>query len=297
MTKEALDNPQAPEVTVAIVFLNAMPYLPFAVQSVLLQTYPYFELILVDDGSSDGSLQFVQGIRDSRVTITSDGKNVGLAIRLNQAVLAARGRYFVRMDADDIMFPERLATQVMMLRLADEMTVFGAGAVSIDGGNRVLGLRSGAATATSDFAARHQFIHPTVAARTSWFRRTAYAESHIFRRCEDAELWVRTWRHSKFINLVDPLIFYREGSLINVENYVAAGCGVAFLASRTSSGYGRVAWCAFELAKVFAVLQLGHTTARRFLLRHRWAELDPQDVVRYQEKLDSFVVRAARECR
>ena len=74
------------KVSIGISFYNAEQFLPFAINSVLNQTFRDFELILLDDGSTDNSLKIAQSYSDSRIRIVSDGENHGLAYRLNQLV-------------------------------------------------------------------------------------------------------------------------------------------------------------------------------------------------------------------
>src|SRR5438045_1632919 len=92
-------------VSIGISFQNARATLADAVRSVLAQTCRDWELLLVDDGSSDGSLELARRIEHPRIQVISDGVNQGLASRLNQIALLARGTYLARMDADDLMHP------------------------------------------------------------------------------------------------------------------------------------------------------------------------------------------------
>src|SRR5688572_8039312 len=104
-----------PCVTVGIPFLNGKRTLVDAVRSVFAQTFTDWELILMDDGSTDGSADLVRGIDDPRVRLVSDGVNRGLCDRLNQIASLAQGRYLARMDADDLMHAQRLERQVAYL--------------------------------------------------------------------------------------------------------------------------------------------------------------------------------------
>jgi len=87
---------------------NAMPYLAEAVESMLRQTYPHFELLIINDGSRDGSLEYLRSLRDPRIRIVSQ-ENRGLTAALNRLLEEARAPWLVRLDADDVASPERLA--------------------------------------------------------------------------------------------------------------------------------------------------------------------------------------------
>src|SRR5438067_2030114 len=104
------------ELSIGLPSFNAGRFLREAVQSIVAQTFADWELIVVDDGSNDGSFSTLANIGDSRVHIYSDGRHCGLAARLNQIVDLARGRYIGRMDADDLSHPRRFEMQMDFLR-------------------------------------------------------------------------------------------------------------------------------------------------------------------------------------
>jgi glycosyltransferase involved in cell wall biosynthesis len=206
-----------PKLTVGISLKNPGRFLIFAVQSVFAQTYQDWELLLLDDASTDGSLEFATSLADDRVRVLSDGQSRSLAIRLNEMIHMARGEYFVRMDADDLMHPLRLQKQLDFLQQASEDTVLGTWAYSLSHDNVVLGIRKPVNRQKTGFAARLSFIHPTVMAPVRWFRRNPYLETPVAHWSEDAELWCRATGHSRFVTLQEPALFYREPSALSFE--------------------------------------------------------------------------------
>lgn len=104
--------PTTPRVTVLITLYNKGPYVEEAVRSVLEQTFTDFELLVVDDASTDGGLERVKRFSDSRIRILESRINTGRPSAANRGYAAARGAYVAVLDADDIMLPERLALQV-----------------------------------------------------------------------------------------------------------------------------------------------------------------------------------------
>lgn len=215
-----------PKMTIGISFFNPGVFFKIALQSIFAQTFQDWELILVDDGSKDGSLTLAKSLKDPRVRLYSDGETKGLPIRLNQMIEMAQSPYFFRMDADDIMHPHRAEKQYNELVKHDNNTVIGTAAYSIDSNSCVIGLRSFQAKQQVDFQARHSFIHPTVAASIEWFRQNQYSEQLVYRRAEDAELWCRTTVKTKFINLKEPLLYYREVKCFNLKNYLSTSLGI-----------------------------------------------------------------------
>ena len=105
-----------PIVSVLMPVRNGASTIGAAVRSVLTQTLRDFELIVIDDGSSDRSRAIVEGFHDERIRLIHEPSSAGLAPRLNQAVSLSKGEFIARMDADDICFPQRLSRQVARLR-------------------------------------------------------------------------------------------------------------------------------------------------------------------------------------
>lgn len=206
-------------VTIGIPFFNAAPMLADAVRSVLAQTYAHWELLLVDDGSTDGSLAIARAITDPRVRCLSDGVNRGLVYRLNQITSLAQGSYLARMDADDLMHPCRIERQVQFLDANPSIDVVDTATYTVNDDLTPLGIRGDRPLETAPEAVLRNglFIHPTVMGRAEWFRANPYDPAYV--RAEDRELWCRTASTSRFARLAEPLFFYREGLSGNLRNY------------------------------------------------------------------------------
>ena len=199
-----------PKISVAMPVLNGGADLRLAVESILRQTFADWELLLIDDGSSDGAIEAL-GLDDPRVRLVRDGGTLGLAARLNQAIGLAQGAYFARMDADDISHPERFSRQVAFLDARPEVDLLGTRCITIDGQTRVLGSLPFAET-HAEICARpwggFYLAHPTWMGRTSWFRAHRYADPAPY-YCEDQELLLRTHATSCFAALPEALFAYR----------------------------------------------------------------------------------------
>ena len=115
----------APQITIGLPCYMAEKTLAEAIESIQNQTYEDFEVLLVDDGSEDDTLAIARKYQDKRIRIIADGTHRGIAARLNMMVRQARGRFFARMDADDIMMPERLERQLEFLTQHPEADVVG----------------------------------------------------------------------------------------------------------------------------------------------------------------------------
>ncbi|MGA4642860.1 glycosyltransferase family 2 protein [Limisphaera sp. 4302-co] len=194
-------------VSIGIPFLNPGPYLDLAVRSVFAQTYPDWELILIDDGSTDGSYERAMAIQDPRVGVFRDSQNKGLPARLNEIVRLANGELVARMDADDAIHPFRLEKQIAFLQANPEVDGVTSGAYLIDTEDKPIALLPGRQPSAREALARGGFLHASLLARKAWFE--AHPYSLDYPRAEDRELFVRTFRTSKVHVLPEPLYFYR----------------------------------------------------------------------------------------
>lgn len=197
-----------PLLTVAMPVFNAGKYLRLAVLSVVAQTFQDWELLIIDDGSTDNALQDIADIDDRRVQILRDGMNKGLAARLNEAIALARGQYFARMDQDDVSYPQRFACQIDLLRHHSELDVVSVRAITISDDNEITGVLPCPLTHEKICARPWQgfcFPHPAWMGKLEWFRRHRYATPGPF-FCEDQELLLRTYNVSRF-GAVDKVLF------------------------------------------------------------------------------------------
>lgn len=228
------------KVTIAIPIYNAEKYLEEAIQSVLSQTFQDFELWLVDDGSVDSSIAICEKFSsDERVKIFSDGKNLKLSVRLNSIAQNVKTEYLMRMDSDDIMHPQKLERQLAVLQLKPEIDVLGTNAYSIDENSFVVGKRYD--VSLDFFGEMMPFIHPTIIAKTSWFRENLYDENAV--RVEDAELWMRTKGRYVFRTLGEPLLFYREIGSQYYKKYFQGFPGVFYLLKKNFLSLAYLKFC------------------------------------------------------
>ena len=123
--------------TIGLPVYNAMPYLPETIASILAQTYEDFELLIIDDGSSDGSLEFLRSLRDRRLTLISQ-ENRGLTATLNRMLEETTTPWLVRQDADDIAFANRLSLTTEYVGLFPKAGLFYSYARFCQG-NRIFG--------------------------------------------------------------------------------------------------------------------------------------------------------------
>jgi glycosyltransferase involved in cell wall biosynthesis len=201
-------NNQEALVSIAIPFYNTEKYLELAIQSIINQTYQNWKLLLIDDGSTDASLTIARKFEsDPRVTIHSDGQNKNMSFRLNEFANKVTTKYLARMDADDIMHPEKIQKQMQILESHPEIDVLGTNSYSINENSMVEGIRLEFPPGV-ELCKVDTFIHPTIIAKTAWFIANPYDIK--IERIDDKELWFRTHKKYNFQILTAPLFFYRE---------------------------------------------------------------------------------------
>jgi len=187
--------------------------LRLAIDSVLAQSYADFELLVLDDGSTDGSRELARAYADPRLRSLGDSARLGIAARLNQGIDLARGRYLARMDADDVCFAERLQRQVAFLDANPGIDVVGCRAVVFRTDGGIVGLlpfrQKHEAICARPWAGLH-LPHPTWLGRREWFQRFRYRMPDVL-RAEDQEILLRAFPDSRFECLAEILLGYRQG--------------------------------------------------------------------------------------
>lgn len=287
----------APRITVAMPVFNGGPHLRLAVLSIVGQTFHDWELLIIDDGSTDNGLQDIADIHDSRIRILRDGSNKGLAARLNEAIDLARGQYFARMDHDDVSYPERFARQIALLESAPDLDVVAVRAVTISDDNEWVDCFPGPLTHREICARPWQgfhFPHPTWMGHTTWFRTHRYASPAPY-YCEDQELLLRSHAKSRFAT-VDQLLFaYRVQNRIHWKKRMKArwilfNIQLRYFLDSGQYPFALLALAAFagrvtsDLVKLLRQTLVGNQYSR--------ATLDPEASSRWQEVLQKTLGKA-----
>ncbi len=202
-----------PMVSVVMSVFNAEKYLSTSVDSILAQSYTDFEFIIVDDGSSDSSLQILKGYQDDRIRLLKNEKNSGLVYSLNRGLDEARGKYIVRMDADDISLPDRLKTQVGYMEANSEIDVCGSFIQTFRDGDEVdepcRRYPVDNAEIKGFMIFNCGFAHPAVIMRRVFLEKHGYRYREEYRHAEDYDLWCNMMERAHFGNIPEVLLKYR----------------------------------------------------------------------------------------
>jgi glycosyltransferase involved in cell wall biosynthesis len=202
-----------PTVSVVLSVRNGGPDLPKALETILNQTFSDFELIAINNGSTDGTREFLDQIADPRVRVYHQ-EDKGLAAALNRGISLARGRYIARQDHDDLADPSRIAKQVEFLDTHPEYGLVGTRAeiwVGDKPSGRFHDHPADDDILRFDLLFNNPFVHSSVMIRKSALDHVGvYTTDPARQPPEDYELWSRISRHYRVANLTERLTVYRE---------------------------------------------------------------------------------------
>ena len=204
-----------PFVSVLLPVYNAARYLRAAVSSILSQSFNDFELIIINDGSTDQSLQILQELaaKDARIKVISRA-NTGYVVALNEALALAQGEFIARMDADDISLPARFDKQIAYLENNPDCVLVGSSVMLMDVDGSIIGPMADITFGHEniDQALLHRgwpIVHPAVMMRACAVRA---AGGYIVDYCpnEDHALFLKLAEMGRLENLSEPLLYYRK---------------------------------------------------------------------------------------
>lgn len=205
-----LDNPK---ISVLMPAYNAEKYIREAIESILNQTFKDFEFIIIDDCSTDKTLEIIQEYanKDSRIIVLKNEKNLKLSLTLNKGIDFCNSKYIARMDADDYSYPDRLEKQFNFMENNPEVGISGG---SMNVCDQFLNIKFTRKYNLIDQEVRKYifryspFSHPLVIIKKDVFAKVGKYNTD-FNPAEDYELYFRIGEIYKFGNLKDTLLKYR----------------------------------------------------------------------------------------
>ena len=195
-------------------------YLKESIDSVLNQTYSNFEFIIIDDGSTDDSLEFIKSYNDDRIKLFVNSENIGLAKSLNKGFEMARGEYIARMDSDDICYLERFEKQIDYMKNHPDTIVCGTWAKIIDE-NNTMRIEDWARMSIDDMESYRinllLYNYPAIVHTSAFFNHHLILKYNIkyneeYKFSQDYELWTRCSKICKCYILQNTLVLYRVHS-------------------------------------------------------------------------------------
>lgn len=202
----SMNGNNAPLVSILISTYNDERYIVESINSILNQTYRNLEVLVVNDASTDHTGQLLRQIQDERVIIIENETNRKLAANLNKMIWMAKGKYFARMDADDISMPERIAHQVRYMEEHPEIDVLGTWTELIGNSTGVVTPPCNHDQICSCLLFQNIIAHPSVMLRAST---CDYRYDESLSAGQDYELWSRLIWNKRFAILPEVLLQYR----------------------------------------------------------------------------------------
>ena len=259
-----------PLVSIIIPVYNAHDYITECIESIINQTHTSIEIIIIDDASTDDSLEIVRSFNDIRLRIIRNEKNLGLATSVNNAIKISQGAFIARMDADDIAFPQRIEKQLSFLLSNPTISILGTAMQSIGHSDYLHQFPLTHSKCKVQLLFNVCFGHPTVMFRKSVFDSVEnYYQDELQQYSEEYELWCRLVDRVTFANLPEALILYR--TFDNKERMVAV------LKRKHNS---------FLIRKKFITTQLGELDKNSFHIHDQISNLEK---VKSYEQLNTWI--------
>jgi glycosyltransferase involved in cell wall biosynthesis len=200
-----------PLVSVIMPAYNAARFIGPAIKSVLSQTYKNFELIIVDDGSTDNTSDIVNSFQDHRIVLIRNAQNMYSARSRNIGIDASKGKYIALCDADDLYMPQRLEKQMKYLEDHPAIDIIGCSSYIMNETGYISGVL--ATNEINHYDIPRSIIrqspigHAMLMAKTEWMRTYKYRTK--YRLAQDRELFLRAYRYTRFGRIPDVLYVYR----------------------------------------------------------------------------------------
>jgi glycosyltransferase involved in cell wall biosynthesis len=204
------ESVSATSISVILPVYNASKFVKEAIQSVLDQTFTDFELIVINDGSSDESLKIIRSFTDSRIQVINNPNNLGLIATLNLGISIAKGKYIARMDADDISLPHRFQKQFDFLEANPSVGVLGTAYQTIEKNPRTIQHPLESQTIKEELLFTGCVLaHPTIMMRQKIFQDIKVRYDSRYIHAEDYALWANLSHTALLRNLAEICVLYR----------------------------------------------------------------------------------------
>lgn len=198
-----------PKVSVIMPVYNSEKYLFQSIDSILAQTLSDFEFIIIDDGSTDNSLNIINSYNDSRIKVISHKNNLGISKALNMGLQISSGNYIARMDSDDISSNNRLEQQLYFMECNKDISISGCNMLIINSNKAINYCLNDSEIKAEMFFGKTPFAHPTIMIRNSFIKENDIKYNVKALYAEDLDLYCNCCNIAKYANLDECLHFYR----------------------------------------------------------------------------------------
>ena len=210
-----------PLISIVLPCYNSQDYIENCINSITEQDWNNYELIIIDDGSSDNTNNIIKKYSNIKLRYVKNNTNKGIVHSLNKGISMAKGEYIARIDSDDLMHKNRLSKQVNYLEEYPEIALVGSWQFIIDKLGKVIGLKQ--------YPVQHEeiklllpfenpFSHPSIMIRSNIIKTIGYNEKYT--NCEDYNLWEKIVSKNITANIPECLTYYRSHPLNNCKEYI-----------------------------------------------------------------------------
>lgn len=279
-----------PLVSITSAFYNEEDKILDMVRSIFAQKFTDWELILLDDGSTDNSLEIVKSIDDPRIKVISNGTNRGRSFSLNRLAELSRGKYIARMDSDDMSSGTRIDKQVKCLESNPDIDAVGTGMCYLNKDDEPVGCwyaQESHEQICKNPDRTFEICHGSLLGKKSWFDKHMYDTSLTL--SVDSDMLYRAYKNSTFTNIREPLYYYRLDRTFTLRKeftarynrskhlfkYYAKQGMFGKAISNWTLQYGKYASTVF----IFAIGQ------RKRLMQRRYKKLSPAEFSFYEEEI------------
>lgn len=205
---------KSPLITILMIVRNEERFLNYALDSILASSFESFELIVINDASTDKTSKILEtvSLRDNRCRVLDNNTQIGLAASLNKAFRCSKGEFIARMDGDDICHIERLMSQYQFLNQNPDIDILGCNAKLIDDEGNTLGhtnVRRNHLEIIKQLNYRCPMIHPSIVMKREVFKKVGGYNANL-KRAQDFDFWINAKNLGyKFANLKEEFLQYR----------------------------------------------------------------------------------------
>lgn len=240
-------NKTKPLVTVVLPAFNASATIADTILSILGQSYDNWELLVINDGSVDHTIDVINSFDDNRIRLINNESNKGLIYSLNRGIEYAQGKYIARIDADDIAKPNRFEHQVAFMEMHQDIIVCGSFMETFGDVSKpyTICFETTSDSIKTNFPLKPAFGHPSVFIRKSVLDETGIRYDINYKCAEDTKLWLDLMPFGEYANIPEVLMNYRisetqctqSGNLMMIEN--ARKCRIKYIDALTRGWYSK----------------------------------------------------------
>ena len=282
-----------PLVSITSAFYNEENYLLDMVRSVFAQTFADWELVLLDDGSTDNSFKIAQSIDDPRVRVFANERNLGRSASRNRLNSLACGKYIAVFDADDMWSTTKIAKQLELIESEPDIDIVGTGTCYLDQNDEPSGHYYPPPTHAQICGQSGRTIllsHSSLLGKKIWFQNNPYNESIPL--AIDFNLLFRTYKHSTFANVPEPLYYYRLDKSFDLKKQFTARCVIAAFLFEHYKNTGQLAKAlasaTIQYGKFAATVLMFATGLRKRLMAKRYENLSDKEMDFYLREIKTI---------